>query len=303
MLNLRKLCIIVVIFSFASIFAQQQSQQMQTANKLLKEKKYEEAISAFKVELKNNSKNSFAWYYIGTAEYSLKNYDEAINAYKMAMEGLKGPTVSYNLAGVYALLGDKENAYKWLEEAITKGFGQYKTLEKDNDFASINKEDRFKKLLEKAKINGNPCLAREEYSQFNFWVGKWDVVNPAGNHAGDSEIDLMNNGCTIVENWTGAGGFVGKSFNYFDTTDNKWHQFWINQNAQKTTFEGNLIDGNMVYYSYDHVKDEKNPYLERLTFFNLGPDKVRQFDERSTDQGKTWTVGYDLTYNRKTNSD
>ena len=58
----------------------------------------------------------------------------------------------------------------------------------------------------------------------------------------------------------------------------------------------------MVYYSYDHVKDNSNPYLEKLTFFNLGPDKVRQFDERTTDKGKTWTVGYDLTYTRKADS-
>jgi hypothetical protein len=39
--------------------------------------------------------------------------------------------------------------------------------------------------------------------------------------------------------------------------------------------------------------------LRRLTFFNLGADRVRQFSERSTDGGKTWTIGYDFTYIRK----
>lgn len=300
---LKSAFLLVVILFFSSAFAQQASPEMTKANNLLKENKYSEAIKMYKEELKNNSQNSMAWFYIGSAEYSQKNYDEAIKAYKMAAEGLNGPVVCYNLAGVYALSGDKENAYTWLEKALAKGFTQYQTMEKDTDFESINKEKRFMEILQKVKIAGNPCLASDKYNQFNFWVGKWDVVNPAGKHAGDSEIDLMNNGCTIVENWYGAGGFVGKSFNYFDASDNKWHQFWINQNAQKTTFEGKLEDGNMVYYSYDHVKDEKNAYLERLTFFNLGPDKVRQFDERSTDQGKTWTVGYDLTYIRKANSD
>ncbi|MEW6208480.1 MAG: hypothetical protein AB1631_08935 [Acidobacteriota bacterium] len=39
--------------------------------------------------------------------------------------------------------------------------------------------------------------------------------------------------------------------------------------------------------------------MRRLTFFNLGADRVRQFSERSTDGGKTWAVGYDFTYIRK----
>ena len=293
--------VIVVLLLSINLFAQQNS-DLNKANKLMQEKKYNEAIQIYKNILQKDKDNNMAWYYLGAAEYTIKNYDEAEKAYLEAAKHLTGPVVRYNLACVYALKGNKEKALDWLQQAADKGFGQYQNMENDSDLMSLKNEKRFKKILEKVKINGNPCLARKEYKQFNFWVGKWYVTNPAGKHAGDSEIDLMNNGCTIVENWYGATGFVGKSFNYFDTTDNKWHQFWINQNAQKTTFEGKLVDGNMVYYSYDHVKDNSNPYLERLTFFNLGPDKVRQFDERTTDQGKTWTVGYDLTYTRKTDS-
>jgi len=37
----------------------------------------------------------------------------------------------------------------------------------------------------------------------------------------------------------------------------------------------------------------------QLQFFPLGPDKVRQFSQGSTDGGKTWTVEYDFTYIRK----
>ncbi len=298
----RFICLFVFIFSGLTLFAQQTSSEMMAANNLLKEKKYTEAIDAYKMVLKKDPDNGKVWYYIATAEYSQKNYKGAISAYLNAAKFLTGPIVCYNLAGVYALSGDKENAYKWLEKSAEKGFNQYKTMEKDSDFENIKGEKRFNNLLEKVKISNNPCLSRDEYSQFNFWVGKWDVVTATGQPAGDSGIDLMNNGCTIVENWYSKAGSVGKSFNYFDTKDNKWHQFWINQNAQKTTFEGKLVNGNMVFYGYDHVKDEKNPYLERLTFFNLGKNKVRQFDEKTTDNGKTWTVQYDLTYNRKTNS-
>lgn len=299
---IRLACIAVILLSFVSLFAQQQDASLKQANELLKGKKYTEAIEAYKDILKKDDENSMAWFYLASAEYSTKKYYESIESYLRATEGLKGPVVCYNLAGVYALTGQKEKAYTWLERSIERGFSQYSTMQKDGDFESISGEKRFTDLLKEVELKAKPCLSRKEYSQFNFWVGKWDVINPAGNHAGDSEIDLMNNGCTIVENWYGASGFVGKSFNYFDTTDNKWHQFWINQNAQKILFEGKLVGKDMAFYSYDHVKDKKNPYLRRLTFFNLGSDKVRQFSEKSTDEGKSWNTEYDFTYNRKTSS-
>jgi len=57
-------------------------------------------------------------------------------------------------------------------------------------------------------------------------------------------------------------------------------------------------DGAMRYKGETHTQGG-GKILRRLTFFNLGADRVRQFSERSTDGGKTWTVGYDFTYVRK----
>ena len=39
--------------------------------------------------------------------------------------------------------------------------------------------------------------------------------------------------------------------------------------------------------------------MRRLTFTKLTNDKVRQFGEKSDDEGKTWVVEYDLEYRRK----
>lgn len=141
--------------------------------------------------------------------------------------------------------------------------------------------------------------AQEENSasQFDFWAGEWNVQNRQGVTAGHSLIEKILHGNVIMENWKSVKGFEGKSFNYYDSTDGKWDQFWINQNARVIRFEGNLEDGNMVYYSYDHTKDPK-PYLRKLIFYNLGKNKVRQFSQRSTDEGKTWIKEYDLIYNR-----
>jgi hypothetical protein len=39
--------------------------------------------------------------------------------------------------------------------------------------------------------------------------------------------------------------------------------------------------------------------MQRLTFYNLGKDKVRQHGESSNDGGKTWKTSFDLEYRRK----
>ncbi len=68
--------------------------------------------------------------------------------------------------------------------------------------------------------------------------------------------------------------------------------------GQMIEFEGEARDGNLYYRA--EVKDrEGHPALRRMTFFPQGPDQVRQFSERSTDGGSTWTAEYDLIYRRK----
>jgi hypothetical protein len=55
----------------------------------------------------------------------------------------------------------------------------------------------------------------------------------------------------------------------------------------------------MDFYT-DAIPQAGGPALKRrLRFYNLGADTVRQFSEGSTDDGKTWTVEYDFTYNRE----
>jgi hypothetical protein len=64
-------------------------------------------------------------------------------------------------------------------------------------------------------------------------------------------------------------------------------------------FYGGLKDGVMDYWT-DEIPQPGGPPLKRhLQFFKLGPDKVRQFSQGSTDGGETWKPEYDFTYIRK----
>ena len=136
-----------------------------------------------------------------------------------------------------------------------------------------------------------------EYKQFDFWVGEWDV-SVSGQPAGTNSVQRVEDGCIIFENWTGAGGGSGKSFNFHDSSMRKWRQVWVSSNGGVLDFFGEYADGQMRYTG-ETQGPTGTKVMQRLTFFNLSPDRVRQFWEQSTDGGKTWNTVFDGLYVRK----
>ena len=61
-------------------------------------------------------------------------------------------TYSHNLAGIFAMLKERTEALDWLENAVDRGFINYRFLsEKDCFLANIRDEPRFQKLMERVK--------------------------------------------------------------------------------------------------------------------------------------------------------
>ena len=151
------------------------------------------------------------------------------------------------------------------------------------------------------------------YRQFDFWVGEWDVVpNPDTRPAGtpppppgakpaSNEIQKAHSGCVLIENWV-AQGQTGQSFNIYDRASQRWHQAWVDSNGGLHQYWGRLENGNMVFQG-DVPLGPASKFAGRrtirLTFFPLGPDRVRQFSESLGTDG-TWSVNYDLIYTRRT---
>ncbi len=78
-----------------------------------------------------------------------------------------------------------------------------------------------------------PC-AEPESAQFDFWVGRWEVY-AQGKLAGHNTISRIHGGCTLLEEYSAAGSaYEGRSFNYYDPTDEQWQQ------AKKDTIGGLL---------------------------------------------------------------
>ena len=78
-----------------------------------------------------------------------------------------------------------------------------------------------------------------------------------------------------------------------------WQQNWMDDKGGVTNFTDGHWDGTKLVFLADKKDSNGKPVKNRLSFFALGPDQVRQFSEQSRDGGTTWTVVYDFNYLRR----
>lgn len=144
-----------------------------------------------------------------------------------------------------------------------------------------------------------PCSS-DQHRHFDFWIGEWEVKNPNDQVVGNSKIELVSNGCALLENWTNSGGIGGKSLNYYSILDQQWHQKWIGANGIPIEFSGTYNkERKALEYSGKGVGQGDVPLLNKLTFFHITDNHVRQLWEQSTDDGESWNTVFDGHYYRK----
>lgn len=299
------LVIIIGIFFAVNLFAQQpppMSQQMQAANQLIRAQKWAEAATALEEITKSEPKNGRAWFLLGTAYHQLGKYEKAAEAYEINIPISNNPTAMYNLACAYSRLKKTDKAFEWLEKSLKSGAAPTVNIKTDADLADLRTDSRFSKMEEIADRAVKPCMYSTEARQFDFWIGEWDVFPsqaPPGQapKVGDSKIDRISDGCGLLENWTSTGN-NGKSINYYDASTKKWYQHWIGSGGGALRYEGFFKD-NAIWFEGFTIGQDGKKTLQKLTFFKIDENTVRQLAEISNDEGKTWTASYDFRYVRK----
>ena len=138
-----------------------------------------------------------------------------------------------------------------------------------------------------------PACQSAEHRQFDFWLGEWEVFLPNGKKAGDSRIEAIAAGCALLENWSGNGGFSGKSLNSYDSEDKRWHQSWVDSSGSRLELAGSYADKRMV------LSSGSGAAMQRIAWSLNDDGSVRQLWESSSDEGKTWTVQFDGRYVRR----
>jgi hypothetical protein len=210
--------------------------------------------------------------------------------------------VRMRLARIAALTGKPDAAFAHLEEAAKLRLPP-RMLESAKEFDRIRSDPRYPALVQRVTAERYPCRNGAVFRQLDFWIGEWNVSpwsqtggDPAS--AGFNRVTAMLDRCGIVEEWAGTAGDYGKSINFYDTNRARWRQVWIADNGSSLDYEGSFANGAMRFEGWTKNQVGQR-VLQKLTFFPISADTVRQLFESSTDDGKTWTPGFDARYVRK----
>jgi hypothetical protein len=274
------------------------------ADKAYSSQNWTDAETQYSALTKQSATNAHFWYRLSISARHRKDFDIALSAMQKAKtlgaaNGLPGFIADYEIADIYAAMGDSDHALTSLKASADGGFSQPTRLSSDAEWNALRENPRFIVLIKQVQHNAAPC-EDAAFRAFDFWVGDWDVVSAdTGIHQGSSHVSKEMGGCVIWENWTSAGGpYFGKSYNTWNVNLKHWEQYWVDNAAGVIFFHGGIKDNVMDYWTDDVPLSTGGTLLRHLQFFNLGPDKVRQFSQGSNDGGKTWHVEYDFIYTR-----
>jgi hypothetical protein len=143
----------------------------------------------------------------------------------------------------------------------------------------------------------SPCkCCAEEYRQFDFWIGHWNVYDANEKLLGTSIIELIQDSCIILENWKSAtSNYTGTSYNFYNIKTETWTQTWIDNQGGSLIMKGQYAGNNMTLTSEPIHNKEGISVTNKITWTNNKDGTVRQLWESKTGDGD-WIVAFDGKY-------
>ena len=297
------LLLVSFLFGFSNFSEAQQAESLRKADSFFMKNNYAASLKLYRRLRIDSSHDALHLNRLGYSEYAAGHYEMAVTCYRKALASaplppLKG-VIWERLARIASLRLHRDEALDGIDSALQNGFMAIKELDTLRDFNPIRKQKRFIQARSQLFNSLYPCFADAHAREFDFWIGEWEVfVTGTGQYAGHSIIQEISGGCAILENWS-SGVSEGKSLNFVDDSTKKWKQVWIGSypGGKQDFVNGEYKEGRMQF-SFELKDSSGKKIAGRFTFFNLGPNQVRQLNETSTDDGQTWTTSYDFTYNR-----
>lgn len=172
----------------------------ESARKLLREEKFDDAAAAYGSLVKANPYDGEAMSQYGFCLHAQKKYDEALKAFAKAIElGVNKPGNLYNSACSLALQGKKDEALAMLEKALNARFSEQQTLENDTDMDSLRAEKKFAELTGLTKGLKEPVTKSREEGwawDLDFYARRmkqmhWDLYGRMSKDAFIAELETL----------------------------------------------------------------------------------------------------------------
>lgn len=164
------------------------------------------------------------------------------------------------------------------------------------------------------KVFGDPSATRDrphpkapaETAQLAFLIGEWKLEAwfPQPDGSKREQIAAMTGryvldgfGVETVSRYPGDPDFLGTRTLVYNRQAGKWIGSGINTLGNRKDFEGVFADGELTMIQSGMLFGGR-PGINRMVFFDIGPDGFKQRTDQSIDDGKTWregTFGYTAT--------
>ena len=100
-----------------------------------------------------------------------------------------------NNAREAARANDPDAAVAELQKLLDAGFTGVAFITGDKDLATLEGYEPYDMLIADMSVAMYPCEDDKQFSEFDFWVGKWDVHVASGAVAGHNEITRQQRSC------------------------------------------------------------------------------------------------------------
>ena len=145
----------------------------------------------------------------------------------------------------------------------------------------------------------NRCSDNLASRQLDYWVGDWSISAPGSAESASSRITLSLDKCVVVENWHGEKEHFGQNIFGYNPESKSWMGFFADNRGHVHVFDHGQVTGGKAEFEGPSRGDNGEVILNRIRIVKLGPGKVEQTWDKSSDNGATWKPQFRLEYTRK----
>ncbi|MGZ3864971.1 MAG: DUF1579 family protein [Bacteroidia bacterium] len=146
-------------------------------------------------------------------------------------------------------------------------------------------------------INTPPCSSPEA-SQFDFWLGDWNLTYSDTMHAFNKITKEMGT-CVIHEHFTDPKAkYKGESWSVYNPKTKKWQQTWVDDAGAYIALTGTFENNKMTLFTEPNTDAAGRKTQYRMLYHNITPDKFDWKWEFTNDEEKTWKTNWEIHYIR-----
>jgi hypothetical protein len=248
---------------------------------------------------RTDAEDARAWYDLAIRARTAGEAETALEALTRAADLQMSPIrIGLEKARIYLSSEHDAAAIEELQGVADSGFTAVSVITSDPILNRLSGQPQYDALIAEMSQEAYPCKYRDEFREFDFWIGEWDVHTADGAFAGSNRIEKVQADCVLLENWVSATGVSGMSMNYLDTSTNEWVQVWSGAGGTQITIRGGLGDEGMLLEGEIHYIAGGTSAPLRGLWTPLPDGRVRQFFEQSNDGGNTWALWFEGFYTR-----